>query len=123
MGLDMYLVKRSNNDGQWKHASLGYWRKHNALHNWMYKLAIAKGVVGNIDDFNCARLPLCEVDLDTLADDIKQRKLEPTDGFFWGGTDYTEEDWQAHEIEDLEIIESARTSIRNGDHVFYIADW
>lgn len=107
-----------------------YWRKHNALHAWMQDLWESRGsrlpdgkAGGSPRDFNCVPIELTEEDLKKLEEDIRGRKLEPTDGFFFGGTDYTDEDWDWHEKDDLQFIADARQEIADGGRVFYDSWW
>ena len=70
------------------HEELMYWRKNNALHGWMEKLYIAKG---GKEEFNCVPVRLTKEDILQLIADIKQGKLKPTSGFFFGSLEYNEQ--------------------------------
>lgn len=117
MGLDMYA--RATSDGK-ETIEIAYWRKHNALHGWMEQLYRERG---GTEEFNCIPLPLSVEDLDRLEADVKARRLEPTDGFFFGPTEYTEEDWSEIQRHDLAFINQAREHIAHGYTVVYDSWW
>jgi hypothetical protein len=108
-----------------------YWRKHNALHGWMQSLWESRGCPlpdgregGNaMGDFNCVPLELAEEDLKRLRDDIKNRRLKPQAGFFFGSTEYSDEDWEEYTKQDLEFVENASKVIADGGKVYYDSWW
>lgn len=121
MGLDMYAMATSEavdaptdfkvQDAQEIH----YWRKHPNLHGWMEGLYYEKG--GNAECFNCVGLVLSAADLDRLEADIKAELLPPTEGFFFGASDGTEN------ADDLAFIAKARQAIADGKTVYYDSWW
>lgn len=119
MGLDQYAWKVTGN----KREEIAYWRKHNRLQGWMENLWHSKGGAG---EFNCVDVELDEEDLDELEIKIKERKLPPTDGFFFGTDSYRiSDDYHGYEDEptDLQFIEDARKVISKGDKVVYSCWW
>lgn len=101
MGLDMYLygakhkIDSETTTSKIELKEVGYWRKHNAIHNW-----IVKNVQDNVD--NCAMYYVPEHDLKKLLLACKTvlenptmenaMKILPTvGGFFFGGTDLTDD--------------------------------
>lgn len=101
MGLDMYLygaihkIDSETTTSKIKLEEVGYWRKQNAIHNW-----IVKNVQDNVD--NCAMYYVPEHDLKKLLLACKTvlenptvenaMKILPTlGGFFFGGTDLTDD--------------------------------
>ena len=60
---------------------IAYWRKFNALHGWMQALYRK---LGGDEEFNCIALELTRNDLDDLSLDIKENKLTPLGGYFFG---------------------------------------
>lgn len=117
MGLDMWFMARPKEP---KAEEVSYWRKHNALHHWFEEYAIRHGIVENAGDFNCVEVPLTLDLLYELEYDIREGNLEPTEGFFFGGTDYDPKE----EMErDLAEIAKARKRIEEGDEVFYTSWW
>ena len=124
MGLDMYAFAINEgekySDKEVEKDEVFYWRKHNALHAWMEKKWREDGGDGV---FNCAPFELSIELLDELEKDIRERNLEPTEGFFFGGTRYSDEDWERHEREDMEFIVEARIRINKGQKVFYDSWW
>lgn len=116
MGLDMYGMATRGEET----SRFAYWRKHNALHGWMERLYRERG---GQDEFNCVELYLTPEDLDRLEADVKARRLEPTAGFFFGSTNYTEADWSESGRQDLAFIAEARRHIAEGASVFYYSWW
>lgn len=101
MGLDMYLyganhkIDSETTTSKIEVIEVGYWRKQNAIHNW-----IVKNVQDNVD--NCTMYYVPEHDLKKLLLACKTvlenptvenaMKILPTvGGFFFGGTDLTED--------------------------------
>ena len=128
MGLDMYVwaidpkkVKRLEDIGAEfkKNAEpeeLFYWRKHHDLHGYFENLYRERG---GDDEFNCVKLRLYETDLDNLEQDVINKKLPETTGFFFGDQPVTDEDVE----NDLLFIAKARQSIKEGKAVFYDSWW
>lgn len=130
MGLDQYAYKvekgiipegveidfeisERNSSEDW------YWRKNNYLQGWMEKLYRMKG---GEDTFNCVNIKLTERDLLNLKEDIQNKDLESTSGFFFGTDfDYYSEDGQAQE--DLNFVEQALEEIREGNEIVYSCWW
>lgn len=94
---------------------LYYWRKHPNLHGWMESLYRVKG--GAADTFNCRPVVLDLNDLDHLEEDVRNRRLPLSSGFFFGQSDGSEADG------DLEFIEKARKAIEAGLTVYYDSWW
>lgn len=132
MGLDMYafsvpadtsvLVPSTDSDYAFERnpnaEKIMYWRKNNALHGWMETLAEERLGL-SAGDFNCEYLKLTEEDLKKLASDIKNGKLKPTEGFFFGALTYTEEEQK----EDLEFVETALGLTASGKDIYYYSWW
>jgi hypothetical protein len=123
MGLDMYAYSadgapqqpvdfESPDEGR---QELAYWRKHPDLHGWMERLYRAKG--GTDEQFNCVNVQITEEDLLQLEADVKNRRLVPTSGFFFGRSG--PEDMQ----DDLAFIEKARQALSEGKTVYYTSWW
>lgn len=147
MGLDMYLTKRVYVGGHWKHREatggidikfgeggkaikipakditevilhVGQWRKANQIHNWFVE-KVQKGV----DE--CQQVYVDPAQLEELRDLCKEvlktkdaSLLEPTSGFFFGGTDIDEYYWQ--DIKDtIKILEN----IDSGADHYYQSSW
>ena len=73
MGLDMYLFKRADPDGEIEYDNLVevvYWCKVNAVHNWF-----VEQVQGGEDDYRTA--PVSREQLQTLRDLCQQVLNEP----------------------------------------------
>ncbi|WP_296875606.1 hypothetical protein [uncultured Methanobrevibacter sp.] len=101
MGLDMYLygaihkIDSETCTSKIKLEEVGYWRKHNAIHNWM-----VKNVQDDVD--NCAMyyvsehslkklLVACKTVLENPTVENAMKILPTVDGFFFGGTDLTDD--------------------------------
>ncbi len=115
----MYLSKRTCTE-----EDIGYWRKANAIHNW-----IVKNVQNDNDD--CAEYvvngealrKLLSVVNEVLEDRTKAPSLLPTQaGFFFGGAEY--DDYYFTELENTkEIINTALEAQSNGADIYYSSSW
>lgn len=96
---------------------LNYWRKFDALHNWMEQLYQSKG---GTEPFNCLKIPLTLEDLQVLETTCKNQKLKPTTGFFFA----SREPVNVEEYADvLHFIKEARNYINNGYMVCCDSRW
>jgi len=112
---------------------VGYWRKANAVHGWFVNV-LADGV----DE--CQEIPIdrsyfeilknsCEIvissDKDDMAEVAADHGLEPTNGFFFGGSDIDE--YYIQDLKDtITIIKHIFSVIPHGDHEWqfiYQASW
>lgn len=120
MGLDMYAfavdhgvdIKEAEDNAE----QIAYWRKFNALHGWMQNLYEAQG---GTEEFNCIPVLLSEEDIDRLEEDLKEERLEPIKGFFFGEQDIGEYDVKATR----EFIGNARQHMSDGKDVYYDSWW
>ena len=131
MGLDQYAYRIKNGEA----LEIAYWRKHNRLQGWMENLWIEKGKpnpqtdpnTGEVfDDFNCVDLELGWEDIIRLSDEIKNRRLPETGGFFFGGDsyDYRNDRGDYQDLkEGLIFLETARMVLDAGDKVVYSSWW
>jgi hypothetical protein len=112
-----------------KPRDIAYWRKHPNLQGWMQRLWLQKnGFAVNSTDqfignkvppnFNGIELELTREDIDCLEQDIQNRKLPFTQGFFFGSPadDYYRE-------QDLKFCREARAELFLGLKVFYNSSW
>jgi len=132
MGLDMYWEYNKPRtfegfDGKEHHAetsNLHYWRKHNALHGWFERLWEEKTPLEDQKgDFNCEPVEVDLHDLRRLREDIMAGRLEPTAGFFFGSTDYSDEEWAWVKRDAAEFIMKAHHAINDGYKVYYNSWW
>ena len=93
-----------------------YWRKNHDLQGWMENLYQEKGGTGV---FNCVNVRLTEEDVLRLKNDIINRKLPRTGGFFFGNCPY--DDDQAEE--DLKDVETMLSAIEDGFAIYYSSWW
>lgn len=96
---------------------MGYWRKHPNLHGFIVN-EFNKG----LDD--CQPIPLNTEDIEKILTAIKEEKLPPTTGFFFGVSDLTEKQRQY----DTEIFTKAMDWLKDnkvGEYrsVWYLASW
>lgn len=126
MGLDMYAYVMSKdaviddfsfNSEDFGKSDLRYWRKHNALHDWMETLYRHKGGNGV---FNCVPVRLTKEDMEKLISDIKESKVNPVDGFFFGNKDYYD-DWT--KSDDIKFAHDVMAAIDDGMAVYYDSWW
>lgn len=130
MGLDQYAYAAAKANSDWNNNNqreLAYWRKHPNLQGWMEQLWRAKGCPGvsnNLDidnndvTFNGVEVELAWEDLDALEEDVKNARLPPTGGFFFGNNSDA-----FYRETDLEFIRKARAEIFMGLKVFYNSSW
>ena len=147
MGLDMYAYvatregqQREYYDGaEWdettkdlvntkvnKPREIAYWRKHPNLHGWMQRLWVRKtNEAGIVDDnpdrageFNGVELELTWEDLEQLEQDIRNKNLPNTSGFFFGSE--KDDEYREH---DLKFVREAKAEAFLGLRVFYNSSW
>lgn len=128
MGLDMYLEGRKYKWGEQKSKEdgfpvscvtleLGYWRKHPNLHGY-----IVQEFAGGEDD--CRDVELDERRLRDLLEAVRENRLPPTTGFFFG----TSEESQRQRLKDVKVLTGAIRWLMKKDpdaikSVAYRASW
>lgn len=96
---------------------LHYWRKFNALHNWMHQLYLKRG---GTEEFNCRKIPLGLDDLEALKKACDSKSLTPVSGFFFG----SQEPVSDAEYDELRLfIKNAAMYINDGYVVCYDSWW
>ena len=140
MGLDQFayaVTEGGAKDGE--EESLADWRKHNRLHGWMEELWGGKGRPNfesadpqPMGDFNCQPVELTKIDINALEEDIVDKTMPGTGGFFFGDDSFDWEDESGNDFEgnnyyykekDLEFISLARKALEEGKKVFYDSWW
>jgi hypothetical protein len=94
---------------------IAYWRKHPNLHGWMQRLWESKG---NSGEFNGDELELTWDDLEQLEQDIRNKNLPDTSGFFFGND--ADDHYREH---DLKFVREAKAEAFLGLKVFYNSSW
>jgi hypothetical protein len=122
MGLDQYAYVAAKAEA-WQDGStpreLAYWRKHPNLQGWMEQLWRSRNTDPTTDPaFNGVEVELTWADIDQLEDDIKNKRLPATSGFFFG----TDSDDHYRE-DDLAFVRRARAELFLGLRVFYNSSW
>ena len=124
MGLDMYAYTAAKPDADYEteQREIAYWRKHANLHGWMERLwehkMLAEGRDPEQHTFNGIELELAWEDLDALEAAVREHRLPPTRGFFFGdGAD------DIYYDDDLKFIKQARAELFTGLKVFYNSSW
>jgi hypothetical protein len=105
---------------------IAYWRKHPNLHGWMQRLWVRKtNEAGIVDDnpdrageFNGVELELTWEDLEQLEQDIRNKNLPNTSGFFFGSE--KDDEYREH---DLKFVREAKAEAFLGLKVFYNSSW
>ena len=135
MGLDMYLYGATWKFDEETHKTeitlteVAYWRKQNAIHNW-----IVENVQDNVD--NCAMYYLDDRHLKKLLLACRQVLEKPTvenamsilptkAGFFFGGTDLTDDFELEYYLEGLKYtVKRIRELLDNGyEYYYYTSSW
>ena len=116
MGLDQYLIAEKNEDTA---EQLGVWRKHANLQGLMQNIAVDKGIVENVDQFNCVDLPLNKHEIKTIIAAIELDLLPKTTGFFFGHS-YGDD---AENQRDLLIFDEAISYANMGGNIVYRCWW
>jgi hypothetical protein len=113
MGLDQYWYVSEPKQ-------FAYHRKFNALQGFMEEMFREQEGEG---DFNCRDVIITKEILDQLEARIKEDRLEPTSGFFFGNTD--KDDWYRQDVEELmdTVIPEARKYLEEGKKVVYTSWW
>ena len=129
MGLDQYLYvaakptakRHSRRQPKANPREIAYRRKHANLHGWMERLWTSKGKPNQVlpnEMFNGIELELTREDIDALEQDILNKTLPQTTGFFFGqGND------SRYYEEDLKFIIQARAELFMKLRVFYTSSW
>jgi hypothetical protein len=125
MGLDQslhYIDKEF--EGEYKDTDedipseeIAYWRKHNRLQGWMENLWCERG--NQIGEFNCERLFLTKEDIERLSEDIVNRNLPYTQGFFFGSDSYEYLFQDDMLKKDLGACADALDELSKGNRVYY----
>ena len=136
MGLDMYAYSaaKAAAKNDYYHAKyelgnenatdptteLAYWRKHPNLHGWMEQLWIEKTNPNPEADpmFNGIELELTYDDILRLEQDIINKQLPKTTGFFFG-----ESSDEYYREQDLAFVRQAKADLFVGLRVFYNSSW
>ena len=94
---------------------IAYWRKHPNLQGWMHRLWTSRG---NDGEFNGDELELTWDDLEQLEQDIRDKNLPGTSGFFFGND--ADDHYREH---DLKFVREAKAEAFLGLKVFYNSSW
>ena len=130
MGLDQYayVVKKTkslqdiyDNDATTRpyivNDELTYWRKHYELHSWMFNLAKKKGFKGGKEDFNCVMVRLEEEDIESLREEIRNRR------FTEAVHDWDKDVFEMDKDRDERFCDEAEQALEEGFAVFYDSWW
>jgi hypothetical protein len=119
---DTWNDEEDHGDDSLKPRKIANWRKHPNLQGWMEQLWLKKNpdIDPNNRDvlFNGVELELTWNDLEELEQDVQNRQLPPTQGFFFGNN-ADEYYYKA----DLEFIKKAKAELFLGLKVFYNSSW
>ena len=130
MGLDMFLygahrtINLEDRKARIKLEEEMYWRKHNAIHNWM-----VENVQNGVD--NCAMYCLSEYHLRALLVECIKVLKNPTvenameilptkKGFFFGGTDLTDDLEMEYYLDGLKATVKAIYEILKKDYDYFV---
>ena len=111
MGLDQNVNKREKTTSE----EVAYWRKEHPLQGWFED---------NYQIENCGEVILTQEVVDKLLEDLKDKELHATCGFFYGCRDSGEEvpnEWFESMIEEWSDIRNQ--VINNEDYEYYYTCW
>lgn len=131
----MFEQHVDTNTGKQHSQEFAYWRKHHDLHGFFEQQwqnagnpGIEKGDKTPV--FNCIKFTLTKDILLGCIDAIKNDKLPPTTGFFFGDGDYYDPavwggNTQAVEQKqsDINIFKQAIQRLDDGVHIYYDSWW
>jgi len=116
MGLDQYAyVRKNNNETESVGSAKFVWRKHAKLQQFMEDLWYSK----NKEEFNCKDLELTEDMVKYLKLLITHNKMEESEGGFFYGHQFQDEQEDHYKEQDLEFCDWAIKTIRDGKTVCY----
>lgn len=112
MGLDQFVFKTTNiNNEDSKIDEVAYWRKENALQGWFEDKCGLE---------NLGKVILTPEVINTLLDDLKNKRLKPTPGFFYGSLDSLDNEWYDQMYKEWEDI---KKQVENSNLTFYYTCW
>lgn len=137
MGLDMYMYERyiDTNTEKEHTQEFAYWRKHHDLHGffekeWQNAKNSDTKKAKQATVFNGVKFPLTKDILLRCIEAIKNNKLPPTTGFFFGDGDYYDpEFWggktkaEEQKQDDISICEKAIQRLEGGIPIYYDSWW
>ncbi len=82
MGLDQYA--RWTNTESAEPEEFKYWRKCSHIQNWFQKIYAEKTGITDPSEFNCVDVKIDFDVLNRFITDVKENKMQCTDGFFFG---------------------------------------
>ena len=118
MGLDMNLYIESK-DG--KESPERYWRKHPALHSYLFKTFAPEA-----EDDNLTSLYLSKHNIEKIIEDIKNDVYgnNSPSGFFWGDSLLVgDEGYEKQKAKDLEAFEYAHQLVKKENSKVYYEAW
>ena len=121
MGLDMALYIQSKDEDEEKDYEHRYWRKHPALHRYLFKTFAPEAKSDNLTS-----LYLTKHDIEKIIKDIKNDVYgeNSPSGFFWGNSLLVgDEGYEDQKEDDLEAFESAHNLIEKEECKVYYEAW
>ena len=119
MGLDQYAYIKT--DDETREPDF-YWRKHARLQEWAERL-FAQKTGCNARELNCGELPLANDDITDLERLLKGQGLPKSEGGFFYGHQFQDEQAEAYAEQDTKFCEWARQMISEGQTVIYSCWW
>jgi hypothetical protein len=117
MGLDQYAKwTQGETETEFK-----YWRKTNHIQNWFQKLYAEKTGDTNPENFNCVKVEIDFEVLQRFITDVKENKMQCTEGFFFGYM-YDTNDPEVVE-DDLKFASNCFFHLLMDRKVFYSSWW
>lgn len=124
MGLDQYWFSKiaDNNEGEPQYEEIYYHRKFNALEGFM-AAQWAEETGRPAQEFNCHYFTVTPAVLDKLEEAIRNDKLDPVGGFFFGSTE--KDEYYQEDVKELAeiVIPKIREYLQKGETVVYTSWW
>ncbi|WP_224826778.1 hypothetical protein [Cognatishimia sp. MH4019] len=122
MGLDQYGYVKVSEEADVPSEMTFYWRKHARLQAWAEALFVAKTGQG-AEALNCAELVLTVADIAGLRALVTDGALPKSNGGFFYGHQFQDEQVEAYAAQDLAFCDWAEVQIASGETVVYSCWW
>lgn len=125
MGLDIYFFAGIKEPDKYiinpdDREEIAYWRKANHIQNWFQEEFKKLNPHESVEELNCLPFPITKDMLDRFESDIREERMKPVGGFFFGNTNY---DPAEEKEDDLKAVAAARDAMAEGKQVVFYSWW